>query len=283
MGSLVSPEYSLKAFCEVVRSTDPLKAMEAVSAELGSAHRLHQEATNEFEFPEGSKGRVYCDSLQMLISTLMNGSVPDDVPPNFLTDVKPLVDHLLQNWELGNLRQVFANVQQPSLVGLALEADPLVVVVSREEVEAMDMSAALAVLMRLVESPETARAFVERVDISFHGYDHTNEELFEIVEVRNFVQQLDEKFPFWFFFLSKRYLGLQCLLYCFLPPFLTEEARSRDFPERIDQLLSKRWFPAMSHISQFAGFSEKKIERLAERGVSYITNGRFSADAEPFA
>ena len=74
---------------------------------------------------------------------------------------------------------------------------------------------------------------MERVEISFHGYDHTPQELFEIPEVRNFVYQLDEQFPFWLFFLSKRHLGLQCLLFCFLPPFLTEDARSRIFPERI--------------------------------------------------
>jgi len=79
--------------------------------------------------------------------------------------------------------------------------DPLVVVVSRAEVEAMDTSAALTVLKRLLESPTTARAFVERVDIAFHGYDQTNQELFEIPEVRNFVCELDQQFPFLALFL----------------------------------------------------------------------------------
>jgi hypothetical protein len=139
------------------------------------------------------------------------------------------------------------------------------------------------VLKRLTESADTARKFVERVDISFHGYDHTPQELFEIQEVRNFVYQLDEQFPFWLFFLSKRYLGLQCIFFCFLPPFLTEDARARIFPDRINQLLMNRWFPAMNHICEYVGFSERQIERLTERALAYITTGRFPLDSERFS
>ncbi|TKB63280.1 MAG: hypothetical protein E8D47_12965 [Nitrospira sp.] len=161
--------------------------------------------------------------------------------------------------------------------------DPLVVVISRAEVEAMDTSAALAVLRKLTVSPDIAKDFVERVDVSFHDYDHTSQELFEIKEVRDFVHQLDEQFPFWLYFLSKRHLGLQCLLFCFLPPFLTDDARSKIFPEQIDKLLTNRWFPAMNHMCEYAGFTEKQIEQLTERALAYITTGRFPLDDVPFA
>lgn len=169
------------------------------------------------------------------------------------------------------------------MITLPSTIDPFVVVISRSEVESMDTSAALGVLKKLTKSPNTAREFVERVDIAFHGYDQTKEELFEIPEVRNYVYQLDRQFPFWLYFLSKRYLGLQCLIFCFLPPFLTEEARKEIFPERIDQLLETRWFPAMNQMCVYAGLSEEQIKRLTERAVAYIVNGRFPPDAEPFA
>ncbi len=159
-------------------------------------------------------------------------------------------------------------------------ADPLVVVISRAEVEAGDSSRALSVLKQLTETPETARRFYERVDISFHGYDHDSRELFEIKAVRDFAQQLDDAFPFWLFFLSKSCLGLQCLLYCFLPPYLTEAGRAKIFPERIDQLLSNRWFPAMNHVCGYAGFSEPQIETLTDRAIDYITNGRITVDGQ---
>ncbi len=283
MSNLVSGEYSLKAFCTAMHGKDPWEVMDAACVEIGSARRLHREATKCSDFRKGSKGREYCDSLQMLISMIMNGTVPDGASSSFLTTVKPLFVHLLQKWQIGTLRQAFAQVPSAAASFIRDTADPLVVVVSKAEVDAMDTSHALSTLRLAMESPGSARALVERFDIAFHGYDHTTEELFEIPEVRNFVDQLDQQFPFWLFFLSKRHLGLKCLLFCLLPPFLTEEARLRNFPERINQLLSNRWLPAMSHVCQYAGFSESEIERLAERAVRYIEVGRFPLDAEPFA
>ena len=283
MISLVSPEYNLERFCYHMRGKDPLAVMEAASAEISYARRLHREATKESDFRKGSKGRKYCENLQRIISMLMNGSVPAGSTSEFLITVKPLIQELLQRWEIGNLRQVFSNLQTQERLSLPKTIDPLVIVVSRSEVEAMDTSAALGTLRKLTDSPATAREFVERVDIAFHGYDHTRDELFEIPEVRNFVYKLDEQFPFWLYFLSKCHLGLQCLLWCFLPPFLTDDARSRIFPERINDLLTKRWFPAMNHICGYVGFSESQIEQLTERALAYITKGRFPIDSEPFA
>ena len=63
MESLVSPDYSLKEFCDVMHGKNPLEVMDAASAEITSARRLHREATNRSDFRKGSKGREYCDSL----------------------------------------------------------------------------------------------------------------------------------------------------------------------------------------------------------------------------
>jgi hypothetical protein len=85
-------------------------------------------------------------------------------------------------------------------MGLPESIDPVVVLVSRAEVEANDISSPLNALRTLTQSVATAREFCERVDIAFHGYDQDSRELFEIPEVRNFVHRLDEQFPFWLFF-----------------------------------------------------------------------------------
>jgi len=282
MPDLVSPEYNFEIFCNHMLGKDLMDVMDCASAEIGYARRFHREATKDSDFRKGSKGRVYCDDLQKLISMLMNGAVPNDSSPEFLVSVKPLILGLLKKWDIGNLRQVFSNLQTPERNCLPSNIDPLVLVISSDEVKKMDTSAALSVLNRLIESPNTTREFIERVDICFHGYDHTPQELFEIPEVRNFVYQLDSHFPFWFYFLSKRHLGLQCLLLCFVPPFLTDDARSTIFPERINKLCSERWVPALNHICKCVGFSEDQIHRLMERGRSYIVNGRFPIDSERF-
>jgi hypothetical protein len=217
---------------------------------------------------------------------LLNGSVPDGSTPEFLWTVKPLIQQLLLKWEIGDLRQVFSNLPQPGCNGLLCRSesvDPLVFIVSRDEVEAGDISVALGNLRQLLESRETARAFVERVDIAFHGFEDVRWELPEIPEVRDFVHQLDDHFPCWLFFLSKRHLGLQCLLHCFLSPLLTDEGRARLHPAEVEKLLSGRWFPAMNHICGYVGYSKGQVERLTERALAYVTTGPFPLDSERFA
>lgn len=153
--------------------------------------------------------------------------------------------------------------------------EPLVIVVSKQEVNSRDTLPALSILNKLLSSPETARKYKENVEIAFHGYDDNAFELFEIDAVREYVALLDDEFPFWLYFLSKQYLGLQCIIHCFLPPFLTEEGKRDVFPERIGMYLMNRGFPAMNHICEYVGCSEEEIEKLTERAMQYIETGRF--------
>jgi hypothetical protein len=52
---------------------------------------------------------------------------------------------------------------------------------------------------------------MNKVALSVHGYDLDPRELFEIAEVRAFLRQLDQEFPFWFFFLSTKTEALKLL------------------------------------------------------------------------
>lgn len=158
--------------------------------------------------------------------------------------------------------------------------EPVIVTISRDEVNARNVSAPLSVLGRFMETPEIIREMCERVDVAFHGYDEDSRELFEIPEVRDFVYALDEKFPFWLFFLSKKYMGLQAISLCFLPPYLTPQAKQEEYPKRIDQLLQNRWFPAMNQVCEYAGLTEDQIEELTERVFVYLTEGPASFSSE---
>lgn len=152
-----------------------------------------------------------------------------------------------------------------------------IIIVSREEVNSKDTSSVIEALRPLLVSPEAALSFFESVDIAFHGYNDTREELFEIQEVREFVYAIDEQFPYWLFFLDKSALGLQCLAHCFLPPFLTQEAKQEIFPERLNDLLTNRWFPAMNYVCEAVGFSEEQIAELSDRSVQYLLGGPIAA------
>lgn len=155
------------------------------------------------------------------------------------------------------------------------EFDFLGIIISRDEVESGNINFALSTLRKLLENPEVASKFQENVDISFQGYENDSRELFEIPEVRDFVYALDNEFPYWLYFLSKYYLGLTCIIYCFLPPYLTDEGKAEIYPQRIEQYLLNRGFPAMNRICEYAGCSEKEIEEMTDRVMKYIQFGRF--------
>ena len=151
--------------------------------------------------------------------------------------------------------------------------DALFFVVSRQDVEAGDLTEILGSLNHLISTTEIARKYRERVDISFEGYDHDGRELWEIREIRDFVYRLDEQFPYWLFFLDKKLLGLHCLAWCFLPPDLTEEAQRTIYPQRLDELLERRWFPALNTLARATGISETELRAISDRSVEYLVNG----------
>jgi hypothetical protein len=153
------------------------------------------------------------------------------------------------------------------------DISPLVIVISRDEVERNDISSPLVPLKWLISNPGITRKFRTQVDISFDGYNQVREELFEIPEVRNYVYALDEQFPFWLYFLSRELLGLQCLAYFFLPPYLTEEARKKIHPERLADLVEKRWGPALLHVCSTAGNTEAEADELFRSALEYFTAG----------
>jgi hypothetical protein len=65
----------------------------------------------------------------------------------------------------------------------------------------------------MMESPEISKVYKENVEITFQGYKDNISELFKDKHVREYVNLLDDEFPYWFFFLSKEYRGLQNMVH----------------------------------------------------------------------
>jgi hypothetical protein len=139
----------------------------------------------------------------------------------------------------------------------------------------------MRILRSCLVSTERMLGFFERIDVLFHGYDDDTRELCEIDAVREYVSLLDSEFPYWLFFFTKEGLGLQCIMYCLMPPYLSEEGRRTILPRKLDELLSNRWFPAMDQICLAVGFSEPQIEDLTNRTIDYFVNGPSRTFAAP--
>src|SRR5262249_45400235 len=139
MFNLISPEYSFESFCRQMFGKDPVTVMDAASAEITYARRNHRETTKDANFRKRSRARAYADELQQLVGLCM-ASIPSKPTPGFRTTVKPLVMTLLQRWEIGELRQFFAEVPDAGVPGEVLKLiDFVTVVVSRRDVDSADI------------------------------------------------------------------------------------------------------------------------------------------------
>lgn len=146
-------------------------------------------------------------------------------------------------------------------------------VVSRRAVEGGDITEVLPALTRLLASPDLARGYRRQVDIAFHGYDNDPRELFEITEVRSFVYALDAEFPYWLYFLTLGGFGLQAIAFCFLPPFLTEEGRRKEWGPRLTALVESRWGPALAALASQLGHSDSDVDQMLATAGHYFIEG----------
>jgi hypothetical protein len=148
--------------------------------------------------------------------------------------------------------------------------DHLSIVVSKKEIQNNDISLAMKVLSQLFSNDKVAMHFKERVDIHFDGYNDIPDELWEITEVRDYVQKLDSAFPYWLFFLSKNGSALYVILKCFLLPFLTPEAEESINTPRIQSFLIEKAFPALNAICDRLDVSENENEEISNRSLKYF-------------
>ncbi len=153
---------------------------------------------------------------------------------------------------------------------IAAGIDHLSIVISRDEIEKEDFSGPLKVLNQLTANITNIKYFREKVDVSFDGYNNTRDELWEIPDVRNYIIQLDSKFPFWLYFLSRNGGGLYVIIKCFLLPFLTPAADKKVNGEKLQNYLEERGFLAMNHLCDVAGVSEEENVKMTNRFLNYF-------------
>ena len=113
----------------------------------------------------------------------------------------------------GNQRPIDESVMGESPVA-RLKPDLLLIGISREKVESNDISFALSALVELFAKSETVQRMQGKVAILFEGYDDDSREVYEIPEVRRFCATLDQRFPYWLYFLTTWQDNLKVMTFC---------------------------------------------------------------------
>ncbi len=153
---------------------------------------------------------------------------------------------------------------------ISTETECLQIVISKEEVSLKDYSVPLKILNQVTSDISSMKYYRERIDISFKGYNDKSAEIWEIPEVRNYVEELDSRFPYWLYFLSKDGMGLSVILKCFLLPFLKHENEKELNGGRLQFYLEERGFLAMNQLCDLTNISAEEHIQMTHRLVNYI-------------
>ena len=147
--------------------------------------------------------------------------------------------------------------------------DPVVLLISRREVETSDVQ---SVLIRLDETFANADAiwrYCGQMSLVVDGYHDDVRELVDIAEVRQFVRQLDQSWPYWAYFFNQvdgsLTLYLSCLCGGFYPGGGAVEIDGKTLGEAL-----QRGFAAMNTIFDDYGFPDDKLEVLSNGVIEYI-------------
>lgn len=142
------------------------------------------------------------------------------------------------------------------------------IVIAREDIEAGNIGRVLEIFSRFLATSKLMIKNRELLDFSVDGYNDDPRELYEIPQIRKWFEDLNEHFPYWFYFLSKRAKSLRLLATC----LCSFEKASQGISLNSADLLRfiQNSFVGMNEICETIGMSELEIRRLSDDAMSYF-------------
>lgn len=150
------------------------------------------------------------------------------------------------------------------------------IMIDRETVERGDASGFVHErLTKYMADQDSLVTYRESLDFNWHGYDRDPRELFEIPEVVAFVEDLNARWPYALYFLSREGYGLQIMQSCLARAEIVRQARDgvariRIDQERMSSLLTDHWLPALSQICVKAGYGAQGISAMEDSAINYL-------------
>lgn len=92
--------------------------------------------------------------------------------------------------------------------------EPVVLLISRREVEQADLASVLSRLRVFLATREDAWRYRGQMSLVVDGYNHDPRELVDIPEVRTLLRRLEVEWPYWAFFFNQVDDSIKLLLSC---------------------------------------------------------------------
>ncbi|HRD86650.1 MAG TPA: hypothetical protein PK752_00115 [Accumulibacter sp.] len=149
--------------------------------------------------------------------------------------------------------------------------DPVILMFSRRQVETLDLAEPLQFLRRLTADRHTALEFSGRLSLVIDGYNDDPRELFEIPDVRAYINGLDQEWRYWFFFLSQADDSIKLLESCLCETIEVVPGVTSVDMEQLESALA-RHFGAMNALCEALDVPEEKNEEISEGIINLIHN-----------
>ena len=145
---------------------------------------------------------------------------------------------------------------------------PVILMISRREVESGDIASVLKQLESFLATREDAWLYRGQMSLVVDGYSADSRELVDIAEVRDFLQSLERQWPYWAFFFNQVDDSLLIFLACVCGARHLD-AGAVEFDLKQLQTTLARGFDAMNSVFETHGFPETELE-LMSRGLMEV-------------
>lgn len=146
--------------------------------------------------------------------------------------------------------------------------EPVFLVISRQAVEACDVASILTRLKLLLETREDAWRYRGQMTLVVDGYNDDPRKLVDITEVRAFLRELDQRWPYWAFFFNLTDDSIKLLAACVCgdnsPGASTVEINAGKLGDFLH-----RGSAGMNSVFYKHGFPEEELESMS-RGVMNV-------------
>ena len=147
--------------------------------------------------------------------------------------------------------------------------DPVVLMISRQDVEAGDVLPAVDRLHALLNTPEAIWRYRGQMALAVNGYNDDPRELVDIAEVRTFLRELDRHWPYWAFFFNQLDGSITLLVACLCGAFYPGGGVVEIDKEKVGQFL-QRGLAAMRALFRDHDFPEAELEAMSNGVIEVL-------------
>lgn len=148
--------------------------------------------------------------------------------------------------------------------------EPVVLMISRREIEAGDPGPAVARLNTLFNSREAIWRYRGQVALVVDGYNDDPRELVDVPEVRTFLARFTQAWPYWAYYFNQVDNSIVLLAACLCARRLLGAGQLEVDPDKLGAFLAAG-FAGMNAIFDEHGFPEFELQIITEGVIDVIT------------